>query len=337
MKTSAILFSVALLFALMFTQSTAFAWCTPRILHCGDVIDSSTVQGHDDISLYNCTGSTHWNGKAHVYKINHPGDSLWIQLLWTGDTNHAIGVFLLSDCDANDCIAWDSHFIARHLDAGQYWIVVDSRNDCGTQYELKIYCGDHQLPVELLSFTATDASDGVHLAWSTASETNAASFRVERQLQDTDTWTALGTVAAHAQSTITQNYSFVDPTVQAGLQYAYHLIVTDLNGEERELQLVVASHSNSAPAAPTQFGLIGNYPNPFNPTTTITYALREAAHVHLTVFDPVGRVVATLENGERSAGSHAVSFDGASLPTGIYFYRLEAGSINDVRKMILLK
>jgi hypothetical protein len=337
MKTTAILFSFALLFALLFTQSTAFAWCTPRILHCGDVIDSSTVQGHDDVSTYNCSGSTHWNGKAHVYKITHPGDSLWIQLLWNGDATHALGVFVLTACDANDCIAWDPHYIARTLPAGDYWIIVDSRNDCGTDYELKIYCGDHQLPVELLSFTATDGSDGVHLAWSTASETDAASFRIERQLQDTDTWTVAGTVAAHGQSTTSNDYSFVDANVQPGMQYAFRLIVVDLNGEERELQLVVAAHGSFASAAPAEFGLIGNYPNPFNPTTTITYALKEASHVRLTVFDPVGRVVAVVENAQRSAGTHSVAFDGTSLSTGLYFYRLEAGSINDVRKMILLK
>jgi len=78
-------------------------------------------------------------------------------------------------------------------------------------------------------------------------------------------------------------------------------------------------------------------PNPFNPTTTISFALPEASHVKLTVFDLQGRVVTELVNGMRDAGVHEVTLDAGDLSSGLYFYRINAGDFSSVRKMILMK
>ena len=80
-----------------------------------------------------------------------------------------------------------------------------------------------------------------------------------------------------------------------------------------------------------------NYPNPFNPTTVITYQLLTHGYVTLTVYDVLGREVATLVNGQKSAGVHTVSWDASQLSSGIYIYRLKAGIFNDVKRMILIK
>ena len=88
---------------------------------------------------------------------------------------------------------------------------------------------------------------------------------------------------------------------------------------------------------PKQFALGQNYPNPFNPTTTIEYALPTDARVTLEVFDVLGRHVAELANGHASAGYHAAEFNAASLASGIYFYRLHAGSFTETKKLMLLK
>ncbi len=80
-----------------------------------------------------------------------------------------------------------------------------------------------------------------------------------------------------------------------------------------------------------------NYPNPFNPATTITYSLQNPELVSLKVFDVLGREVATLVNQYQSVGNHAVNFNAASLSSGIYFYKLEAGSFQSIKKLILLK
>lgn len=78
-------------------------------------------------------------------------------------------------------------------------------------------------------------------------------------------------------------------------------------------------------------------PNPFNPTTTISYQLPVAGFVSLKVYDLQGREVADLINGYRQAGSHEITFDGSNLTSGIYFYRLKAGDFNAIGKMVLMK
>jgi len=85
------------------------------------------------------------------------------------------------------------------------------------------------------------------------------------------------------------------------------------------------------------FSLLQNYPNPFNPVTRITYSVPYASRVHVTVFDLLGREVATLVNEVKTAGSYSVDFNASSLPSGIYLYKLTAGSNSITKKMLLLK
>ncbi|MCB9473018.1 MAG: T9SS type A sorting domain-containing protein [Candidatus Delongbacteria bacterium] len=85
------------------------------------------------------------------------------------------------------------------------------------------------------------------------------------------------------------------------------------------------------------FGLEANYPNPFNPTTSIRFNMGETANAELAVFNMAGQKVATLVNGLVGAGSHEVTFDASNLSSGVYFYTLNSGSIVETRKMILTK
>jgi hypothetical protein len=86
-----------------------------------------------------------------------------------------------------------------------------------------------------------------------------------------------------------------------------------------------------------QFQLFQNYPNPFNPSTTISYTIPKAGFVSLKVYDVLGKEVSTLVNKEISVGNHEVVFNGSNLSSGIYFYRMQAGSFNNTKKLILLK
>jgi hypothetical protein len=89
--------------------------------------------------------------------------------------------------------------------------------------------------------------------------------------------------------------------------------------------------------SPIKFELHQNYPNPFNPSTTIQFDIPKAAFVTLKVYNVLGQEVATLVNEKREAGRYEVEFDGSKLTSGVYFYRLQAGSFVQTRKMILLK
>jgi hypothetical protein len=88
---------------------------------------------------------------------------------------------------------------------------------------------------------------------------------------------------------------------------------------------------------PGTFSLFQNYPNPFNPQTTIGYSLSHRSQVTLAIFNTLGQQVATLVNGDIDAGYHSVQFDGSNLASGIYYYRLHAGTFVETRKLLLIR
>ena len=98
-----------------------------------------------------------------------------------------------------------------------------------------------------------------------------------------------------------------------------------------------ATSVNEKQNLPMSYALEQNYPNPFNPATVISYQLAVNSFVTVKVYDELGREVARLVNGDQSAGSHAVRWDGENFSSGVYFYELNAGSFHDVRKMMLMK
>ncbi len=94
---------------------------------------------------------------------------------------------------------------------------------------------------------------------------------------------------------------------------------------------------NYQPEIPDSYQLQQNYPNPFNPNTTISFSLARAAFIQLDVYDISGNHVMVLSDGYKEAGSYAIDFRGDNLPTGIYYYKLQAGIWSDTKKMVLIK
>jgi len=88
---------------------------------------------------------------------------------------------------------------------------------------------------------------------------------------------------------------------------------------------------------PTEFSLLQNYPNPFNPSTKITFSIIEPGLVTLKVYNLLGQEIATLVNEELVTNTYQVDFDASTLPSGVYFYKLESGSTSVTKKMMLLK
>ncbi len=102
-------------------------------------------------------------------------------------------------------------------------------------------------------------------------------------------------------------------------------------------QLTPTGVPPAADGLPEEFALGQNFPNPFNPTTTIPFSLKTRCFVTLRLFDSLGREVATLLQGNLDAGRHTLTVDASTLPSGVYFYSLEAGPFTALRKAALVK
>ncbi len=100
---------------------------------------------------------------------------------------------------------------------------------------------------------------------------------------------------------------------------------------EEEL-IVGSSHT-----VPSIVNLSQNYPNPFNPVTTISYQLPRSAYVELSIYNIVGQLVETLLNEPKNAGYHTVTWDASGVGSGVYFYRIKAGTFSTVKKCVVLK
>jgi len=115
-------------------------------------------------------------------------------------------------------------------------------------------------------------------------------------------------------------------------------VMTHGNGAyERKFLSQITSDSESEPNTVSGFKLEQNYPNPFNPVTSMQYAIGNRQFVIVKVYDLLGKEITTLVNQEMPAGIHNLEFDGTGLPSGTYFYRLEAGNYVETKKMVLLK
>lgn len=117
---------------------------------------------------------------------------------------------------------------------------------------------------------------------------------------------------------------------------------TDYNGVDLVTRTFTITVRNTEIAEsddeiPGRFRMDQNYPNPFNPTTTIDYTIGETAFVRLSVFDVTGRPVQRLVEREQAAGTYSVTFTADKIPSGMYIYRLEAGSYTQTRTMLLVK
>jgi hypothetical protein len=195
------------------------------------------------------------------------------------------------------------------------------------------------VPIQLAMFAAALSGDGTALTWSTVSEVNNYGFYVERKAEGVAGFTGLpgAFVPGHGTTVVPQSYHYFDNTATRGVWY-YRLRQVDLDGSVSYSDAVRASSVTvMAETAPKEFALHQNHPNPFNPTTVISYALAVAGDVRLVVYDMLGREVAVLVNEEKEQGRYEVRFDASQVSSGVYFYRLQSGGFVQSRRMAVLK
>ena len=201
------------------------------------------------------------------------------------------------------------------------------------------------VPVELTSFNAREAGNGVVLTWTTATETNNQGFEIQRsqkkvtetqpETPDNGVWEKAGYVEGSGTTTKQNFYSFTDNVAGSG-SYAYRLKQIDFDGTFTYSRIIEINLNT-----PMKFSLGQNYPNPFNPSTKIKFSIPGDAFVSLKIYNTIGQEVAELVNGFVKAGEHEVIFNtsagGTRLTSGVYFYKLESGDNVSVRKLMLLK
>ncbi|NUN10194.1 MAG: T9SS type A sorting domain-containing protein [Ignavibacteriaceae bacterium] len=188
------------------------------------------------------------------------------------------------------------------------------------------------IPVELVSFTALPSAEGITLSWSTATETNNKCFHIERNFENTG-WNRIGVVNGNGTTTEKMNYSYTDAGVAAG-SYSYRLVQEDFDGT-----INVSKSIQTEAGKPTQYDLSQNYPNPFNPSTMIRFSVPEDTHVKLELYDALGNTIATIVNDNLPAGYHSriVDVNQYKLSSGVYYYKMSAGSFSRTMKLVILK
>ncbi|MFZ4622455.1 MAG: T9SS type A sorting domain-containing protein, partial [Bacteroidota bacterium] len=191
--------------------------------------------------------------------------------------------------------------------------------------------GPGALPVELISFSAEKAGNGVRLRWSTATEVNNYGFDIERKINGNN-WIRIAIVAGSGSSAAPRTYDFLDNTVYAG-GYCYRLKQIDQSGAFEYSSETVVDDLHVP-----EFDLSNNYPNPFNPETMIRFRVKVNSNVELTVYSVTGEHIKTLYTGHAETGrSYEVRFTAAGMASGVYFCRLQSAGRSISKQMLLIR
>jgi hypothetical protein len=270
---------------------------------------------------------------AAVYDT--PGNAIHVivrgDYAYVSDSGWGLRIIKISNLSALTEVGFyavNNHFAKGSGISGNYAFVAEGIDLHVFDFSVAI---DAILPVQFLGLAAVPGDSRVTLNWRTASEQNNARFEIARDGE------LVASQAGQGSSASAHDYSWTDRGLVNGRSYRYTLSSVSANDEREELQSIQATPTAEGLTVVTAYALHEAYPNPFNPTTTISYDLKEAGLVKLAVFNLLGQNVATLVSSLQSAGQHSVTFDATGLPSGAYLYRIETNGFSATRKMLLMK
>ncbi len=199
--------------------------------------------------------------------------------------------------------------------------------------------GGGSLPVELTSFTASGLDQMVKLNWKTESELDNAYYNIYRSTARDQQGELIARIDGMGTSSTGRAYTYTDNRVTNGTVYYYRLADVSTGGEETVKSTVATAtpQKHATGAVPVRYSLNQNFPNPFNPTTDITYGIKKAGNVRLTIFDQMGREVRTLVNELQSPNTYCIHFNATGLPSGTYYYTLTTQDFTTTKQMVLMK
>ena len=198
----------------------------------------------------------------------------------------------------------------------------------------------NNLPVGLVSFNSSESNGIVELTWQTSEEKNNNGFYIQRKFLGED-WTNIAFVKSNGPSSNTNEYTYYDDLDTTSFigQIYYRLNLPGTGGNYLPVKEIMIDIN----LTPNSYSLLNNYPNPFNPSTVIKYSLPVDSRVKIDVYNELGQFIEQLENHVETAGDHRAIFYALKYPSGVYFYVMDAesldGKINfhDVKKMLFLK
>jgi hypothetical protein len=193
------------------------------------------------------------------------------------------------------------------------------------------------IPVELISFTGNFTDGNILLCWTTATEINNLGFEIEKAVfsnskrDNIKDWEKIASVEGNGTTTEPHQYSFTDKNISPGL-YHYRLKQIDYDGSYKYSSVIEVDVTLAL-----DFLLAQNFPNPFNGTSVIKYSIPYSSQVTIKVLDVLGSEIESLVNEEKPTGNYELTWYASDLPSGVYFYRIQAGSFIETKKMVLLR
>ncbi|MEK7262904.1 MAG: T9SS type A sorting domain-containing protein, partial [Bacteroidota bacterium] len=323
--------------------SVALNTKVPGTVYAGGI----RVSSNDNVCLWKTTNSgTSWSaisGRTDTVKkiLMHPSYKNSANYLWV--------------------IAADGRKIYKSADGGTNWTDVttiggvviptpinDLRRDISDSANIYVACGggvykvnpSPEAPLNLVN--ATQETD-VHpkISWDASPEADVQSYKVYKKINN----------GSYYLAATTTNTYWIDQNeiMEGGDPYTVTYFVkaydtgSNFSDASNTVEITVYMFSEqklregSLRDLPKEFSLEQNFPNPFNPTTTIKFALPVDANVTMKVFNSAGQEVAVLVNGFREAGFYEIKLDAKKLASGVYFYKLTAGNYSEMKKMALMK
>ncbi len=226
---------------------------------------------------------------------------------------------------------------------------IDGNHNYNYPCLIAFYAEDFSLPVTLSAFNAVVINTSeVNLKWITQSESGLLGYNVYRALDGSlsNSERLTNTLIQAENSSNEHTYNFLDKNTETNTEYTYWLESLEMNGISQTFGPIVVKTGQTAPPAsdiiPLKTLLKTAYPNPFNPSTTISYEVSTPAYVVLEIFNVKGEKIRTLKSAEHQPGLYHTVWNGKDASnrncgTGVYFCKLQAGSYTKTNKLMMLK
>lgn len=231
----------------------------------------------------------------------------------------------LSDSTVNNGMCWSVFVVIAHTaDPLTFFI---SEVDSG-------YSLDNLIPHAPSGLLAAVGDSSIDLTWEMVPDTDFNYFAIYRSDKS-----GFNPTGMKPYATTTDTF-FTDMEINTDIKYYYRVSAFDFSGNEGVFSIEVSAIITTVDAhaaGPKSYTLFQNFPNPFNPSTTIEFNLPKSEFVKLKVYNLQGKEVATLISNKLNQGNHLYTFKGKNLASGVYYYQLMAGDYREVKKMILLK